>query len=141
MKKLSISLFAVLAIVFAVTSAFTSKTSAPTFADEDFKIIAVNPNIVDDDESSQQVFMNNRVTSPINGVLYDSDIDPNIANQSQLSSWVDAQRYFYDSDNHKIVCQADANFSCVALFKRSSVSPFPYQLVALLEGDFSLQIV
>jgi len=143
MKRLSISLFAVLAIVVALTSAFTT---SPKFVDNDFKVIAVLPSQVDDGETAIAPFDNNKITALVNnGILANQNTTPPYTpfnSGSALSTWLGSQTFAGDdTEEYAIVCDNETEFSCVGAFEKTSSAPVVYTFRARIEGNSSLDMV
>lgn len=95
MKKLSISLFALMAIIFAVASAFTTVSKKSTLT-PDYKIISVPAQTI---SSSSPNF------SALSTYL-DRELDDLNATPQAIESWYSGQS--------SVVCLEDAEYVCIA---------------------------
>ena len=132
MKKLSISMFAVLAIAFAVTSAFTTtqnSTAKTTYSDH--VIVGVEPSALLTSETDFSTIVANRETSPVDGILYNSNTDPQIADEGEMATWLDAQNVVDGSSRHwKFFCNTNGSYLCVVKFYQNTIDFF-------VSGDFT----
>ena len=127
MKKLSISLLAMLAVVVAVTSAFTTISKKKLVTT--YEVWGVQVDQVTGSQSSLPSFANvhnKRITSPI---LYSSTA----SNIGSLSSFISS----YESTNGVTVCINSTDPTiCVANVDFDSGTPTSGNVTQVLNGDF-----
>lgn len=146
MKKLSISLFAVLAIAFAVFSAFTTTKGKP-FADDRFQILGINPDQVDVDPTPPYDY--NTVTGQINFTMYDNiseiqNVTPATGDWQAELNFTEGATFVgltYPINKSQYDCSTtDLDDLCVAYVRddRDGVAPLDLVL-AVIPGDVSFQ--
>jgi len=123
MKKLSLSLFALLAIVFAVTSAFTTKSDAKA---NHYKVWGIQQTQVTTPASYSAL------AAKVAGTFYDSPtILAGATNQQKLDDFITSYNGSHAPD---ITCASDPGFACVAFVNDGTST-----VLAVNDGDFSLQ--
>lgn len=105
MKKLSFSLFALLAIVFAVASAFTTAKKSTT---GNFRVIGINPSQITWVGSSPSSYTRTALVNQELIELYDDESEPSDDVLTIVEDAGDA-------------CQGAQNFVCAALVDNTTV--------------------
>jgi hypothetical protein len=131
MKKVSISVFAILAIVFAVTSAFTTKMNVSKKASTTYELYSI---VVD-----QVATADGNSITPISSNLRTNLVSltgNDIAQTETFSQWRSSFPIGSQYRNLSTFCDADADHVCVAKFTK--VDGTPTTVLEFATGDSKL---